>query len=330
VIACQADWLTWALLHRSQTPLSYLLPLAIVAVCAELFSVMRQRDTKKWAARLRFGFAAFTVAALVVVAHNPVATAIGVMLVLVLAVSCGIKVRKFFPLLGTVIIISGVMTGLTNLYFDGFPRISLGFEAAAEAAPWLVAKGGFWGVGLGLGDSYYFLAPDVRSVFVLAMIGEMSGLLGLLIIMLVIYMLTLSGHQVATNSSDTLSKLLCFGITLWLVLLTFCNVLNVTGQLQTLFAPMPFIANSTETIFPLYAAAGLVLALSRATGPHPNYLRETLVTISSVGDRCSMLIKAPVRKAFSPSVKSTLTVVALIITILIGLIQLIDWLMTRR
>jgi len=128
-----------------------------------------------------------------------------------------------------------------------------------------LANGGF--VGKGIGDSvfkYNGFIPEGQTDFILAIIGEELGFIGILIIFLLFTILLIQGLSISRNCSDRFSMFLSLGLTINIFFYLIINSAYVVGILPTTGLPIPFISyGGSQTIFSLISI-GLLMSISKS------------------------------------------------------------------
>jgi len=128
-----------------------------------------------------------------------------------------------------------------------------------------LANGGI--VGKGIGDSafkYNGFIPEGQTDFILAIIGEELGFVGIIIIFLLFTILLLQGLSISRNCSDRFSMFLSLGLTINIFLYLIINSAYVVGILPTTGLPIPFISyGGSQTIFSLISI-GLLISISKS------------------------------------------------------------------
>ena len=135
-----------------------------------------------------------------------------------------------------------------------------------------LANGGF--LGRGIGDSvfkYNGFIPEGQTDFILAIIGEEIGFIGILIIFSIFLILFFQGISIAQNSSNRFSMFLSLGIITNIFIYLLINAFYVIGILPTTGLPIPFISyGGSQTIFTL-SSIGILLNISKSNFQNKNY-----------------------------------------------------------
>jgi cell division protein FtsW len=131
-----------------------------------------------------------------------------------------------------------------------------------------VGSGGLWGQGLGQGHQKLFFLPEAHTDFILAIIGEELGLVGMLSVLLAFTVLVWRGLRAATRARDAFGCYLAFGVTLLFGLQALVNMCVVLGLLPTKGLPLPLVSyGGTALVMSLFMAG--VLANISARNPEP-------------------------------------------------------------
>ena len=135
-----------------------------------------------------------------------------------------------------------------------------------------LANGGF--LGKGIGDSVFKhngFIPEGQTDFILAIIGEEIGFVGITIIFSIFLILFFQGIGIAKNCSDRFSMFLSLGIITNIFIYLLINAFYVIGILPTTGLPIPFISyGGSQTIFTL-ASIGILLNISKSNFKTKNY-----------------------------------------------------------
>jgi len=126
-----------------------------------------------------------------------------------------------------------------------------------------LGAGGLFGVGIGNSMQKYLFLPFAESDFILAIIGEETGLFGL-VVLLGIYVTIISiGYKIAINSKDRLGSLLAFGISSLIACQTLINISVVTGSIPPTGIPLPFISAGGSSLIVFMASIGILINIAK-------------------------------------------------------------------
>ncbi|HUH17070.1 MAG TPA: putative lipid II flippase FtsW [Methylomirabilota bacterium] len=125
--------------------------------------------------------------------------------------------------------------------------------------------GGITGLGLGESRQKFLYLPAPSTDFIFAIIGEEWGLVGTLTVVALFVIVAYQGYRIAITAPDTFSGLLAGGITTWLIVQAFINIMVVTALLPVTGIPLPFISAGGSALTINLAAVGILLSISRET-----------------------------------------------------------------
>ncbi|MCL3818464.1 putative lipid II flippase FtsW [Aeromicrobium wangtongii] len=134
---------------------------------------------------------------------------------------------------------------------------SAGFQAIHGMMA--LARGGFWGVGLGGSRQKWGSLPEAHTDFILAVIGEEIGLLGTLVVLALFIVLCLGGIRVATRTRDPFVRYAAAGITIWLMIQAVINIGMVLGLMPVIGIPLPLISYGGSSLLVTLVSLGVLL-----------------------------------------------------------------------
>lgn len=126
-----------------------------------------------------------------------------------------------------------------------------------------LGNGGWFGTGLFESRQKYRFLPFAESDFILAIIGEETGFIGVLILFSVSAFLIYRGIRVAAQSDDFFSFLLASGITLVYGIQTAINALVVSGAIPPTGIPLPLISSGNTSLIITMTSMGLLYSISK-------------------------------------------------------------------
>jgi cell division protein FtsW len=127
-----------------------------------------------------------------------------------------------------------------------------------------VGSGGFFGKGLGAGQQKLFYLPESYTDFILAVIGEELGFVGILLACILFFFLFRTGMQISRESPDLLGSLLAMGLTMLLSLQALLNMAVVLGLIPTKGMPLPFISYGGSAFTANCITVGLLMSIARS------------------------------------------------------------------
>ena len=125
-----------------------------------------------------------------------------------------------------------------------------------------LGNGGWFGAGLFRSRQKYRFLPFAESDFILSIIGEELGFVGIVILFLVSGALIWRGIRAASRAEDFFSFLLAMGITLVYGIQTVINALVVSGSIPPTGLPLPLISSGNTSLIITMASMGILYAIS--------------------------------------------------------------------
>ena len=120
-------------------------------------------------------------------------------------------------------------------------------------------------LGTGLGDSIIKngYLPEVHTDFILPIVGEELGFIGILVLFFLFWFFFTRGPAVVQEAPDLFSMFLSFGFIISVMIYFLVNAAYVVGFAPTTGLPMPFISyGGSHTIFTLMSM-GILLNIAR-------------------------------------------------------------------
>jgi cell division protein FtsW len=197
-----------------------------------------------------------------------IAFTVGAMLI-----AAGIPPRK----LG---IIAGTVLGLVLVYALARPYArarltsfidpwahasSSGFQAVQGQIA--IGSGGFLGVGPGQSVQKIFYLPEAPTDFILAVIAEELGVIGVFALLFLYGLIAYAGLRAAKAARSLYSALIAVGVTTLIVSQAVLNAFAVLGLAPLTGVPLPFVSYGSTSLIVMLASMGLLLNVaSGATG----------------------------------------------------------------
>lgn len=125
------------------------------------------------------------------------------------------------------------------------------------------ARGGLFGVGIGDGLQKLYYLPEPHTDFILSVIAEEAGLVGVLAVLGAFAAVAIAGLHIARAARDRFALLVGFGATLLLALPAVLNAAVVTGSVPPKGLPLPFVSYGRTALLAAFLATGLLLAVAR-------------------------------------------------------------------
>jgi cell division protein FtsW len=122
-----------------------------------------------------------------------------------------------------------------------------------------IGSGGLFGRGLGESLQKNLFLPEAHTDFILAIVGEELGVVGICGILFLYGLVAYAGLRVAKNARGTYAKLLAAGITSLFLSQAMLNVFTVLGLAPLTGVPLPFISYGSTNLIVLLLGMGVLL-----------------------------------------------------------------------
>ena len=195
-------------------------------------------------------------------------TLVGIVLVMMLV--AGMRWIYIFVLTG-----AGVAGTLALIMFKGgfwqerFDTFTHPFDYAATSGYQIVqglqalGSGGLFGVGLGKSVTKSLYLPYPHNDFILAIIGEETGYLGVLLLLVMYTVFIWRGASIALRCRDEFGLLIASGTVLMVAIQVVLNLLVITSSMPATGVNLPFVSYGGNALMIFMFLAGVVLNISR-------------------------------------------------------------------
>ena len=119
--------------------------------------------------------------------------------------------------------------------------------------------GGLTGTGIGKGYQKLFYLPEPHTDFILSVIGEELGLIGVLVVIALYGIMITRGIRIARNVRDPFGAYLAMGITTTIGLQVCINMGVAMGLLPTKGLTLPFLSYGGTSLLINMAAVGIMM-----------------------------------------------------------------------
>jgi cell division protein FtsW len=140
-------------------------------------------------------------------------------------------------------------------------KSTAGFQAVQGQIA--LGSGGLLGVGLGKSVQKIYYLPEAQTDFILAVIGEELGVLGIAGVVVLYGMIAYAGLRTARRAVGRYAKLLATGLTSLILCQGILNIFVVLGIAPLTGVPLPFISYAPTNLCVMLTAVGLLLNISR-------------------------------------------------------------------
>ena len=140
---------------------------------------------------------------------------------------------------------------------------SLGSGYQAVQSLLALGSGGLFGVGPGKSVQKNLYLPEPQNDFILAIIGEELGFVGILALIILYCLFLWRGVHIAINAPDQFGLLLGSGIVLMVAIQVILNIAVVTSSMPATGINLPFISYGGNALLIFMFSAGLLVNISR-------------------------------------------------------------------
>ena len=131
------------------------------------------------------------------------------------------------------------------------------------------SNGGLTGVGLGDSRQKLFYLPEGHTDFILALVAEELGLIGVLLVLGAFAALLVAGTRIARRAGSRFELLTAFGMTALLTAPALVNAAVVMGMLPTKGLTLPLLSYGGTSLVVSCTALGTLLSVARVAPPLP-------------------------------------------------------------
>ena len=125
-----------------------------------------------------------------------------------------------------------------------------------------LGSGGLFGLGLGKSIQKNLYLPEPQNDFIIAIIGEELGFIGVLLLMAAYLVLIWRCVHICINAPDRFSMLLASGITSMLAIQVILNIAVVTSSMPPTGIILPFVSYGGNALLIFTGAMGIMLNIS--------------------------------------------------------------------
>jgi cell division protein FtsW len=137
-----------------------------------------------------------------------------------------------------------------------------------------IGSGGLFGRGPGASVQKDLWLPEASTDFILAVVGEELGFVGIVLLCAAYLTLVVRGVRAALRAPDDYGSYLAYGIAAMFGIQALVNLAVALAILPTKGLTLPFVSFGGSSLLVNAAAAGVLLNISRQ-GPEPLPSEET-------------------------------------------------------
>jgi cell division protein FtsW len=131
-----------------------------------------------------------------------------------------------------------------------------------------IGSGGLLGLGPGQSVQKVFYLPEAHTDFILAVLGEELGFMGIAALLSLYGMIAFAGLRAARRAPNVYAKLVAAGLTSLLVCQAILNVFTVLGIAPLTGVPLPLISYGSTNLIVVLASMGLLLNIASGRERH--------------------------------------------------------------
>jgi cell division protein FtsW len=131
-----------------------------------------------------------------------------------------------------------------------------------------IGSGGLIGQGPGGSVQKAFFLPEAHTDFILAVIGEELGVVGIVVLLVLYGMIAYAGLRTARAAKGAYAKLLAAGVTSLILCQALLNSYAVLGLAPLTGIPLPFISSGSSSLIVLLCSMGLLLNVAGGGSAH--------------------------------------------------------------
>lgn len=125
-----------------------------------------------------------------------------------------------------------------------------------------LGSGGLFGLGIGGSRQSNLFLPESYGDFILAILGEETGFVGVLVVLLLYLTLFTAGTLIAKKTKDRFGQMLAFGISFSIIIYALANTAVATGSLPTTGFSLPFISYGGTSVVFLCISIGILMNIA--------------------------------------------------------------------
>ena len=209
--------------------------------------------------------------ALLIIKQPNLSTAITLVgIVLALMLVAGMKWGYVFFLLGVGGVgIMALITGVGGYWQERFTTFTHPFDYEATSGYQIVqglqalGSGGLFGVGLGKSVTKSLYLPYPHNDFILAIIGEETGFIGVLFLLFRYTLFIWRGAKIALNCGNEFGLLVASGTILMVAIQVVLNLLVVTSSMPATGVNLPFVSYGGNALMIFMFMSGVMMNISR-------------------------------------------------------------------
>jgi cell division protein FtsW len=131
-----------------------------------------------------------------------------------------------------------------------------------------IGSGGLFGSGPGQSVQKIFYLPEAPTDFILAVVGEELGVVGIFGLLSLYGLIAYAGLRAAKGARSLYSALIAVGMTSLIVSQAILNVFAVLGLAPLTGVPLPFVSYGSSSLIVMLAAMGMLMNVAAGGTAH--------------------------------------------------------------
>jgi cell division protein FtsW len=148
-----------------------------------------------------------------------------------------------------------------------------------------VGSGGLLGRGPGASVQKDYWLPEAPTDFILAVIGEELGFVGIAALLFLYGLIAFAGMRAARRARDAYATLIAVGVTAMIVFQASLNVFAVLGIAPVTGVPLPFVSYGASNLLVMLVGMGLLLNVAGGGAAGIHAVRSTSGRKTAGSDR---------------------------------------------
>jgi cell division protein FtsW len=129
-------------------------------------------------------------------------------------------------------------------------------------------NGGLFGLGLGESRQKLYFLPEAHTDFILSVIGEELGFVGVIFVIAMFAYMTWLGFRITLLQKENFRKFFAFGLTSLIAIQASINMGVSMGLLPTKGMPLPFVSHGSSSLLVFLWVAALLAKLALEMDGH--------------------------------------------------------------
>lgn len=130
-----------------------------------------------------------------------------------------------------------------------------------------IGSGSMFGVGIGASKQKMFYLPEAHNDFIMAVLAEETGFMGVSIVMCLFALLFWRAYKIIMGQNLLRDRLIAFALTIIIAMSATLNLAVVMGMVPPKGVPMPFLSYGGSNLVATMICIGLLLNFSRTARP---------------------------------------------------------------